>query len=164
MPWRMVLVCLLLLFAAAEISSKEPEGIAPPNPVPPGVTPLTPASAGGMAAVPEMPPTPMESVPSYGQPGYSAANSGVGSSSASGFPPVMPTGTMAAGPQPRQALRILVRDEGGAYSPYPCVANCEPTGCQTRSQLHVRIRHGICSVPWQFPPKVADAFLPPPAQ
>ena len=76
----------------------------------------------------------------------------------------MPTGTMAAGPQPRQALRILVRDEGGRTVPIPVSPTANPTGCQTRSQLHVRIRHGICSVPWQFPPKVADAFLPPPAQ
>ena len=146
-------------FAAAEISSKEPEGIAPPNPVPPGVTPLTPASAGGMAAVPEMPPTPMESVPSYGQPGYSAANSGVGSSSASGFPPVMPTGTMAAGPQPRQALRILVRDEGGRTVPIPVSPTANPPGVRLDPNYMSEFGMGFVQFRGNFHRKLPMHFL-----
>ena len=146
-------------FAAAEISAKEPEGIVPPNPVPAGVTPLTPASAGGMPAVPEMPPTPMGSVPSYGQPGYATTNPGVGSSSASGFPPGMPTGVMAAGPQPRQALRILVKDEGGRTVPIPVAPTANPPGARLDPNYMSEFGMGFVQFRGNFHRKLPMHFL-----
>jgi hypothetical protein len=122
----------------------------PSVPAPPGVTPLTPATAGGVPAVPEGAPVPMGSVPAYGQPGYAATNPGVGSS--------------ATGPQPRQALRILVKDEGGRTVPIPVSPIPNPPGARLDPNYMGEFGMGFVQVRGNFHRKLPMHFLPPPGQ